>query len=108
MEYCGKEKRQERRESRETREERKENREERREKREERREKREERREKKGEKRESEPAHVNARRPGLLEIMDTMNSAFCFVFPSSRSARAFRRHPDLAPPMGCGCLWRMA
>ena len=34
--------------------------------------------------------------------------ALCFVFPSSRSARAFRRHPDLAPPIGCGCLWRMA
>ena len=36
------------------------------------------------------------------------SGAFCFVFPSSRSARAFRRHPDLAPPMGCGCPWRTA
>ena len=44
--------------------------------REERREKREERREKK---KESELAHVNARKHGF---------AFCFVFPSSRSARA--------------------
>jgi len=47
--------------------------------REERREKREERREKREEKRESELAHVNARKHGF---------AFCFVFPSSRSARA--------------------
>ena len=60
--------------------------------REERREKREERREKREEKRESELAHVNARKHGF---------AFCFVFPSSRSARAFRRHSDLAPRMGC-------
>ena len=29
-------------------------------------------------------------------------------FPSPRSARAFRRHPDLAPPMGCWCPWRTA
>ena len=64
----------------------------RREKREERREKREERREKKGEKRESEPAHVNARRHGLLEIMDTMKRCilFCFSIVAQR--------PRVSPP----------
>ena len=72
------------------------------EKREERREKREERREKKEEKRESEPAHVNARRHGLLEIIDTMKRCilFCFSIVAQR--------PRVSPPSRLGAadgLW---
>ena len=57
-------------------------------------------------------ADTNARVVNLLDKALSAHSRSAlksaFFFPSSRSARAFRRHPDLAPSMGCWCPWRTA